>query len=90
MWNFWLNWLFPNLSLKPMTSSEDFKQAIREGNISEAFLVAMSNAPELNITTKIITADGQRVDPDQSQLDHIVWLLSEHYLARSRLEDNLA
>ena len=41
-----------------MTSSEDFKQAIREGNINEAFLVAMSNAPELNITTKIITADG--------------------------------
>ena len=41
-----------------MTSSEDFKQAIRTGNINEAFLVAMSNAPELNITTKIITADG--------------------------------
>ena len=41
-----------------MTKSEDFKQAIREGNINEAFLVAMSNAPELNITTKIITADG--------------------------------
>ncbi|MGB5633417.1 MAG: hypothetical protein WBM44_10605 [Waterburya sp.] len=53
-----------------MTSSEDFKQAIRAGNISEAFLVAMSNAPELNITTKIITADGHQVDSDQSQLDN--------------------
>ncbi len=40
-----------------MTSSEEFKQAIRAGNINEAFLVAMSNAPELNITTKIVTSD---------------------------------
>ncbi|MEL6929078.1 MAG: hypothetical protein AAFO95_10615 [Cyanobacteria bacterium J06600_6] len=45
-----------------MTSKEDFKQAIRRGNINEAFLVAMSNAPELNITTKIVTADGQKLD----------------------------
>ena len=48
--------------LKPMTSSEDFKQAIKAGNINEAFLVAMSNAPELNITTKVITADGHSTD----------------------------
>jgi hypothetical protein len=53
-----------------MTSSEDFKQAIRAGNISEAFLVAMSNAPELNITTKIITADGQKIDADDVQMDN--------------------
>ena len=45
-----------------MTASEDFKQAIRAGNISEAFVVAMSNAPELNITTKIVTADGSKID----------------------------
>ncbi|MEL6493906.1 MAG: hypothetical protein AAFQ41_02120 [Cyanobacteria bacterium J06623_7] len=45
-----------------MTASEEFKQAIREGNISEAFVVAMSNAPELNITTKIVTADGSKID----------------------------
>ena len=43
-----------------MTSSEDFKQAIRAGNIQEAFLAAMSNAPELNITTKIVTAEGNQ------------------------------
>ncbi len=85
--NLWLNWLFPNLSLKPMTSSEDFKQAIREGNISEAFLVAMSNAPELNITTKIITADGQRVDADQSQLDNY---LSTHInLIEGKVENEI-
>ncbi|MGD1920917.1 MAG: hypothetical protein ACFCAD_19775 [Pleurocapsa sp.] len=42
-----------------MTSREDFKQAIRTGNINEAFLLAMSNAPELSITTKIITAEGE-------------------------------
>ena len=53
-----------------MTSSEDFKQAIRAGNISEAFLVAMSNAPELNITTKIVTADGRKVDPEVVQQDN--------------------
>jgi hypothetical protein len=56
--------------LKTMTSSEDFKQAIRAGNISEAFLVAMSNAPELNITTKIVTADGQKIEADESQMDN--------------------
>ena len=53
-----------------MTSSEDFKQAIKAGNISEAFLVAMSNAPELNITTKIITADGQKIDANDHQADN--------------------
>lgn len=56
--------------LNPMTSSEDFKQAIRAGNISEAFLVAMSNAPELNITTKIVTAEGHKIDADDSQMDN--------------------
>ena len=45
-----------------MTASEEFKQAIRAGNINEAFVVAMSNAPELNITTKIVTADGSKID----------------------------
>ncbi len=55
-----------------MTSSEDFKQAIRAGNIQEAFLVAMSNAPELNITTKIVTAEGNQhqIDVNQSQGDN--------------------
>jgi hypothetical protein len=53
-----------------MTSSEDFKQAIRSGNISEAFLVAMSNAPELNITTTIVTADGQKIDTEDGQMDN--------------------
>lgn len=54
-----------------MTSSQDFKQAIRAGNINEAFLVAMSNAPELNITTKIITAEGNRPQGDNSLKTHI-------------------
>jgi hypothetical protein len=38
-----------------MTSNEDFKKALRAGNLSEAFLVAMSHAPELNITTRIVS-----------------------------------
>lgn len=53
-----------------MTKCEDFKQAIKAGNISDAFLVAMSNAPVLNITTKIITADGHHVDHPQSEIDN--------------------
>ena len=53
-----------------MTSSEDFKQAIRAGNINEAFLVAMSNAPELNITTKVITADGHRGHTNLTEIDN--------------------
>ena len=55
-----------------MTSKEDFKQAIRTGNINEAFLLAMSNAPELSITTKIITADGEehRVNGNKSAADN--------------------
>lgn len=52
-----------------MASSDDFKQAIRAGNINEAFLVAMSNAPELNITTKIITAEGHSIE-GESQIDN--------------------
>ena len=54
-----------------MTSREDFKQAIRAGNINEAFLVAMSNAPELNITTKIITAADNPSQGDNTLRTHI-------------------
>ena len=53
-----------------MTASEEFKQAIRAGNISEAFIVAMSNAPELKITTKIVTADGNKIDADAGVEDN--------------------
>ena len=48
---------------------EDFKQAIKAGNINEAFLIAMSNAPQLNITTKIITADGHSTEVE-SEVDN--------------------
>lgn len=55
-----------------MTSSEDFKQAIKTGNIDKAFSVAMSNAPELSITTKIITSEGEgRVNCDNYLHTHI-------------------
>ena len=40
-----------------MTSSEDFKKALRAGKLSEAFLLAMSNAPELHITTWIASPE---------------------------------
>jgi hypothetical protein len=41
-----------------MPSCEDFKQALRNGNLTEAFLVAMSQAPELQITTWVATPES--------------------------------
>lgn len=70
-----------------MSSSEDFKQAIRAGNISEAFLVAMSNAPELNITTKIITAEGERVDAKSSEVDN--YLRTHINLIEGKVENEI-
>ncbi len=40
-----------------MSSCADFKQALRNGNLTEAFLIAMSQAPELHITTWIATPE---------------------------------
>lgn len=51
-----------------MTSREEFKQAIRAGNINEAFLVAMSNAPELSITTRIVTTEPTTQQPQSNYL----------------------
>ena len=53
-----------------MTSSEDFKQAIKTGNLDKAFNAAMSNASKLSITTKIITSEGDRVDGDRDNYLH--------------------
>jgi hypothetical protein len=46
--------------------TEDFKQALRKGNLSEAFLLAMSKAPELHITTWIASPQD---NPDRPQGD---------------------
>ena len=69
-----------------MTKGEDFKQAIREGNINEAFLIAMSNAPELNITTKIITADGHSKDVG-SEIDN--YLHTQINLIEGKVENEI-
>lgn len=58
-----------------MTANEDFKRAIRAGKIDEAFLVAMSNAPELSITTKIITAEGVDEEPQNNYLHTYINLI---------------
>ena len=42
-----------------MASSKEFKQAIREGRLHDAFVIAMSNAPELHITTWVASADSE-------------------------------
>ena len=70
-----------------MTSSKDFQQAIRAGNINEAFLVAMSNAPELNITTKIITAEGQKINAERSQVDN--YLRTHINLIEGKVENEI-
>lgn len=72
-----------------MTSKEDFKQAIRTGNINEAFLLAMSNAPELSITTKIITADGgeQEVNGNESAADN--YLRTNINLIEGKIENEI-
>ena len=48
-----------------MNTSTEFKQALRAGKLSEAFLLAMSNAPELHITTWIASASED--SPNHSQ-----------------------
>ena len=72
-----------------MTSKEDFKQAIRTGNINEAFLLAMSNAPELSITTKIITADGgeHQVNDNESAADN--YLRTNINLIEGKIENEI-
>ncbi len=47
-----------------MASSEEFKQAIREGRLNDAFVLAMSNAPELHITTWIASAETAPAKPE--------------------------
>ena len=42
-----------------MASSKEFKQAIREGRLNDAFAIAMSNAPELHITTWVASTDSE-------------------------------
>lgn len=53
-----------------MTSSEEFKQAIRAGKVNEAFLLAMSNAPALNITTRVIKAGNHGQTPQTDNYLH--------------------
>ena len=72
-----------------MTSSEDFKQAIRTGNINEAFVVAMSNAPELSITTKIVTNQGKReANKDESPSDN--YLRTQINLIEGKIENEIS
>jgi hypothetical protein len=55
-----------------MAASDDFKKALRSGNLTEAFAIAMGQAVELKISTRIVPSntDGTsrsdlgRIDPD--------------------------
>lgn len=70
-----------------MTSSADFKQAIRSGKISEAFLVAMSNIPELQITTKIISDRPEGGDRSTSKTDN--YLRTHISLIEGKIENEI-
>ncbi|MGB2926774.1 MAG: hypothetical protein WBB82_15855 [Limnothrix sp.] len=51
-----------------MPASDEFKKALRSGDLPEAFVMAMGRATELNITTKVMKADGtisETYDPSQ-------------------------
>ena len=49
-----------------MKTSNEFKQALRAGKLSEAFLLAMSNAPQLHITTWVASANDDAPPPDEN------------------------
>ena len=70
-----------------MTSSADFKQAIRSGKISEAFLIAMSNIPELQITTKIITDRPEGSDRSTPETDN--YLQTHISLIEGKIENEI-
>lgn len=50
-----------------MPSSKDFKQAIKEGRIRDAFVLAISQAPELQITTWIASAETAKTSPESGK-----------------------
>ena len=50
-----------------MASSTEFKQALREGKLSEALVIAMGNAPELHITTWISSPEDNSTQPSKGK-----------------------
>ena len=49
-----------------MASSKEFKQAVREGRLNDAFVIAMGNAPELHITTWIASPKDNEDNEDNN------------------------
>ncbi len=50
-----------------MTSSENFKKAMREGKLKEALAIAISQVPELKITTSITPSSPNSATENNSQ-----------------------
>ena len=50
-----------------MASSTEFKKALREGKFTEAFAIAMGNAPELKITTWISSPEDNSAQPSRGK-----------------------
>ena len=53
-----------------MAASAEFKQALRAGQLAEAFVIAMSKTPELEITTWIATPNQTQSSSVQPQPGH--------------------
>jgi hypothetical protein len=72
-----------------MTSNEDFKKALRAGKLSEAFLVAMSHAPELNITTRIVSPQENDQQAENAQPQRGNYLRTQINLIEGKIDNEI-
>ncbi|GAB4541711.1 MAG: hypothetical protein Tsb0014_33860 [Pleurocapsa sp.] len=73
-----------------MTASEEFKKALRAGKLSEAFLLAMSKAPELHITTWIASPQANsQVEKDTPQPEAGNYLRTHINLIEGKIENEI-
>jgi hypothetical protein len=73
-----------------MTASEEFKKALRAGKLSEAFLLAMSKAPELHITTWIASPQANsQVEKDTPQPEAGNYLRTHINLIEGKIETEI-
>lgn len=74
-----------------MKTSNEFKQALRAGKLSEAFLLAMSNAPQLHITTWVASAqdDASPQDRDSDRPPAGNYLRTHINLVEGKIENEI-
>ncbi|MDJ0898593.1 MAG: hypothetical protein QNJ55_07260 [Xenococcus sp. MO_188.B8] len=76
-----------------MASSTEFKKALREGKLSEAFIIAMGNAPELHITTWISSPEDNAAQTSRGKClkTHVNLIEGKiaNVIGEDLMEDNL-